>query len=416
VSETQLGGKPGATAVRRGAPGRAPSWAALPRRGARAVRVFVLPVRRCEPARRARFQQGPSSITYDFLTIGLSGLPGNARSIYQELEGGDPVVAWIPFGSGTVVALGWDWYDAIPRGSQDGGWLDVLGRAVQGEARAVSTRTVAVYYDDGYVDLVDDDPAEAEAINVEDALASLGHLPARFFGTDLLSFQQAFEAAEVVQIPELEQGDLAAALPAEVKQALADYVAAGGVLIVHGDGSGRFAMLLNAVFGFATTIGDDLSFGQLARSPGLEYTRFDGGVTNLYGFDGTTAISGLPEGALAVYESPQGHDGVVRIPYGAGKIIFLGWDWYDAAPRGNADEGWRFVLDRAVLEAPLPAPEPGRVALALAATATLAWKRNRRRQRVSQAPGDDSRRRPSHFARGASRSGPAIDERQVAQA
>ncbi|MBW8773348.1 MAG: hypothetical protein JF590_08685, partial [Gemmatimonadetes bacterium] len=29
-------------------------------------------------------------------------------------------------GAGWVIWLGWDWYDAAPVGSQDGGWLDIL--------------------------------------------------------------------------------------------------------------------------------------------------------------------------------------------------------------------------------------------------------------------------------------------------
>lgn len=326
------------------------------------------------PAIGTRFQQGPGRIENPDGTSGLGGLPVGARTIYEDEDSGRSMVTWIPFGSGTVIHLGWDWYDAAPRGTQDGGWLDVLNRAVLGEARAISTRTVALYYDSDYVDLDDNgDPGEAEAegLTLEAGLASLGHLPARFAGTGLIQFLEAFDAAPVVLIPELEIGDLAAALPGEVKQALAGYVAGGGVLIVHGDSDEHLTPLLSSVFGFSTILGPYLDEGQLAIEPSAtSATRFEGAVTNLYGNDATLAIAGLPASALRIYESPADDVGVALIPYGSGKVIYLGWDWYDAAPLGNQDEGWRFVLDRAVLEA-LPAPEPGAAPLALMAVAAL---------------------------------------------
>jgi hypothetical protein len=50
---------------------------------------------------------------------------------------GDPppnasvIVPMIPEGSGLVIFFGWDWYDAQPTGTLDGGWLEVMDRAVQ---------------------------------------------------------------------------------------------------------------------------------------------------------------------------------------------------------------------------------------------------------------------------------------------
>ena len=33
-------------------------------------------------------------------------------------------------GGGYILYLGWTWYDAFPTGIQDGGWLNVLDRAM----------------------------------------------------------------------------------------------------------------------------------------------------------------------------------------------------------------------------------------------------------------------------------------------
>lgn len=37
----------------------------------------------------------------------------------------------VPAGKGTVVSLGWDWFDAAPVGLQDGGWNNILDRSVR---------------------------------------------------------------------------------------------------------------------------------------------------------------------------------------------------------------------------------------------------------------------------------------------
>jgi hypothetical protein len=318
-----------------------------------------------------RFQQGPGALPYFSSTAAITGLPALARVVYQEFDDVGAVVSQIPFGSGQVIFFGWDWFDAAPRGVEDGGWLDVLNRAVLGEERAISTRPVAVFADGDFVDLIDGEPAEAEAPNVQASLASLGHEVTPFTGTTLGRFQTALASAQTLLIPELEAGDLAAALATDVTNAIESFVAAGGVLIVHADFHGSVQLLLNQIFGFATLAGPELTDEELALEPMLYATRFEGGVTNLYANDGTLAITGLPDSARRIYESLADDVGVALIPYGAGKVIYLGWDWYDAAPRGTEDEGWRFVLDRAVLESPLPAPEPGAAALALAAVAAL---------------------------------------------
>jgi uncharacterized repeat protein (TIGR01451 family) len=61
-----------------------------------------------------------------------SSLPPGSLSLYE--ASGESIVALTRVGQGTVVFLGWDWFDAVPVGFQDGGWLALLQSAVQERA------------------------------------------------------------------------------------------------------------------------------------------------------------------------------------------------------------------------------------------------------------------------------------------
>ena len=80
------------------------------------------------------FSGGPASLPDLSATIPLdeTTLPLGASAIYEETVNAsfDVAVALIPVGSGQIVYMGWDWFDAPPVGSAaDGGWVDVLIRA-----------------------------------------------------------------------------------------------------------------------------------------------------------------------------------------------------------------------------------------------------------------------------------------------
>ncbi|MFT3787345.1 MAG: calcium-binding protein [Tepidisphaeraceae bacterium] len=115
------------------------------------------------------FAGGPASLTRnDDLNMMNVGYPGEAQFIYR-FAGGQPAVARIPVSNGVVVSLGWDYRDAAPRGTQDGGWNDVLIRAVEdavaepfavldgGTLKLTGTNgadTITVYTSSGFVNAV----------------------------------------------------------------------------------------------------------------------------------------------------------------------------------------------------------------------------------------------------------------------
>lgn len=60
--------------------------------------------------------------------VDTNSLPLGSKSVYY--QGSSSSVTILPFGDGKIYLLGYDWYDAKPYGSQDGGWIEILRLAV----------------------------------------------------------------------------------------------------------------------------------------------------------------------------------------------------------------------------------------------------------------------------------------------
>jgi len=75
------------------------------------------------------FPTAPSTVPDLSATDSLdtSTLPLNSVTIYEGDGENESVVTMIPYGSGKIYVIGWDWYDAAPNGEEDGGWLSFLG-------------------------------------------------------------------------------------------------------------------------------------------------------------------------------------------------------------------------------------------------------------------------------------------------
>jgi hypothetical protein len=233
---------------------------------------------------------------------------------------------------------------------------------VVGLALVVSTgfaADVALFNNGTYVDWIPG-ATGSEASNLYDTLLSQGHTVFTFTGITAADFTTATAGRDVLAIPELERGDLNAALDAAARTAIATYVQGGGTLWVFGSTADRAYSLLNATFGYSISGGSMSSPCPLNNSDAVG-TSFEGGPVSIPYNDDTTAIvtSSLPPGSLVIYEASSGPaDSVVTlIPEGAGWIVFFGWDWYNAAPTGTEDGGWLEVLDRGVTPGGLVAVE-----------------------------------------------------------
>jgi len=77
------------------------------------------------------FAGGPGTLPENDGTNFLTGLSAGAASIYA--NGANSSVVAFTVGSGEIVFLGWDWFNSTPPNAlaQNGGWQNVLGRALK---------------------------------------------------------------------------------------------------------------------------------------------------------------------------------------------------------------------------------------------------------------------------------------------
>lgn len=87
------------------------------------------------------FEGGPSSLPSNNATASYTNLPTGSTCMYEN-AGSDCVVFTVTYGSGSVISLGWDWYNAAPTGTLDNGWIEVLDRSVAYNSGAVAVQSI----------------------------------------------------------------------------------------------------------------------------------------------------------------------------------------------------------------------------------------------------------------------------------
>ena len=236
----------------------------------------------------------------------------------------------------------------------------------------VQAANVALFMNGTYVDIDDEgDLCEAEANNLQIIIEGLGtHTLSTFIGIAAADFSAVLADADVLVIPELEEGDVFAALTPEAVTAINDFVEQGGRLLTFGSSSTNVQALLNGVFGFTLDISG--SSGEATKTAEAVGTLFEDGPATIPANDGTSSIVGssLPAEAINVYNFNDGADDnsmLAILPFGSGEAIFFGWDWYDSVPPGGPgdgcdggqDGGWVSLLITALGEPnPVPTPTP----------------------------------------------------------
>lgn len=184
----------------------------------------------------------------------------------------------------------------------------------------------------------------SESDNVQAFFTNQGHSVSTFTGIDAASINAATGGRDILVLPEFERGT--PTFDAAAIAATSGFVGSGGSLFIYG-GSGRQANFLNEVFGFS--LSESRVYGDLGLSATASGTPWAGGPPIIPANNATEGLaeSSLPVGSLSIY-SQTGAAALAVIPFGAGSIIYVGWDWFNGAPVGSADNGWGDVVSRAV--------------------------------------------------------------------
>ena len=127
---------------------------------------------------------------------------------------------------------------------------------------------------------------------------------------------------------------------------LHQFVNAGGTIVLVG--GYEHVDWVNETFGFHLALTEDFYLGRpMARvmTPGTGELP---GPATIPGNDGGTYLNpdSLPRGATAIYMGENGSRdvSVAVLRAGNGRLIYFGWDWYNGAPKGTQDGGWRKLL------------------------------------------------------------------------
>ena len=205
---------------------------------------------------------------------------------------------------------------------------------------------IAIFANGDYVDTA---PGQ-EYQNLKSTLKADGYSVKAFTDKSAQGFATALDGRQVLVIPEMEV--LGLGLTNALIKVIRDFVGHGGTLVISGDGGTNDTNFLNDVFGFSLSSGGSvLSLETLGKQAATTGTTFDNDPAAILANNTTATLhdTSLPSNALDLYTIGSGV-AVADIPFGAGQIVYLGWDWYDAAPNGSQNNGWLKVLKSAIGE------------------------------------------------------------------
>jgi len=205
---------------------------------------------------------------------------------------------------------------------------------------------IALFANGAYVDTA----TGQEYQNLKSNLKADGYSVKSFTDKSAQGFASALDGRQVLVMPEMEI--LGLGLTNALIKVIRDFVGHGGTLVINGDEGSNDTDFLNAVFGFSLTAGGSVfSLEPLDKQAATAGTTFDDDAATILANNNTATLNSasLPTNALDLYQIGSGV-AVADIPFGAGQIVYLGWDWYDAAPNGSQNNGWLKVLKSAVSE------------------------------------------------------------------
>jgi len=220
---------------------------------------------------------------------------------------------------------------------------------------------IGLFYHSDYIQ-IDEGNIFAEGSNLYASISMLG------YNMNLIN---EFTAANIIEsdlliIPELERKNLFLDLNSKQQEDLKNFVGNGGGLIISGvvapnEANAQNATdLLNGIFNFSLQTSEVALTGHsLKDSQGDQYG-FSDSPDKIPNNNSVAFItSGLPVSSVSIYSDINNSDfsSVSILEYGKGKIIYLGWGWWNALPSGTQDGGWMSILETAINIASCPHPE-----------------------------------------------------------
>ena len=218
---------------------------------------------------------------------------------------------------------------------------------------ATGQSKIALFYDPAYVDIAG--TCNNEAWNLYIYYTNAGHTVTTFQGTTGGTWVPALMDKDALVIPEQEISQLM--IDGAAKHALINFVNSGKVLIIHGSAVGRTEAFLNDVFGFSLAFGGFLADGTSipADAANLAASCLAGAADPITAHTNTwsswlTPIS-TPPNTLNIYPYPGDpmRSIIYQIDYGFGKIIYVGWDYWEGGPTCMvSDPQWDDIFERAL--------------------------------------------------------------------
>jgi hypothetical protein len=184
----------------------------------------------------------------------------------------------------------------------------------------------------------------SESSNLMFALQEAGFPLDTASGMDSTTIAGLIAGKDVLFLPEISP-DFDAGTEAILKH----FVDNGGTIVLVG-GYDHIDWV-NATFGWSLSNPDEWGDGSpMPRLAGASLTPFAGGPATIASNNGggSLDIASLPTGARAIYGSPDTTTttlaSVVILRSGSGHLVYFGWDWFNGAPHGEQDGGWRKLL------------------------------------------------------------------------
>lgn len=200
-----------------------------------------------------------------------------------------------------------------------------------------------IFVNNDFVDYDEDSNSDGdEANNLIAMFDESGIAYKKFTDIDGTTFSSLDNMDKLI-IPELDEDDLLPSLTSDARNAITDFVDGGGTLIMFEPDNGDVIDVLNELFGWSLDTSGvsepiDITEAGAILFPDESATLLDNNATD--SLDTTT----LPVNSVSIYTDDNDETIVAKMPYGDGFVYVLGWDWYDALPRGEQNGGWNHLL------------------------------------------------------------------------